>query len=855
MSLAKDPTLRELNDCNCCTGIGARTPVEVENRPGLNAIVYRIGTHSLFKGSMLARLSARKFPGLQDLRTRDDDDFTIALLDAWASVADVLTFYQERIANESYLRTATEEAKGAPSVTEIPIGTRVQSIPGPGEKPQVFETIAPIDGRPEWNVMKPRLAMEQELSVEMKFALFQGVTANLKVGDSLLIVKDSSSEVMRVVKVFVDQERKTTRINFVTEEIPTPPFLFKAIEVKGNFFTTPMKLTGSLVKKQIFSASWPKAQLFALAKVQKWPVKALTKNLIVQAKKKTIAPNEGIFALRQKAAIFGHNAPNWGGLDSTARGTHSSTWEGRTLRQESPVNHFIYLDRVYEGILPKSWVVLKGLGLSKVFQVVSVSEVSRADFTLSAKVTRLELDRSDGFDTFTLRDTSVYLAESEPLELADLPITDDIPRPNKPNEIILAEPHLELEVGQKVILTGERTDLEGVGESELLEIGDIEIAAGYTRLTFTKDIQNTYQRDSVTLNANVALATHGEKAEEVLGSGDSRVEFQKFKLRQPPLTYVPASNPSGAQSTLEVRVDELKWQEVDTLHGRGPSDKVYVLSTDAEGQSTVQFGDGHTGARVPTGTENIQATYRKGMGEEGLVDSGQLKLLLTRPLGVREVDNPLAADGAEDREARDQVRRNAPLPIMTLDRIVSLQDYEDFARAFAGIAKAMATWTWDGGRRGVFVTVAGSKGGAVGEESATFQNLVAAMQKAGDPLVPLRVQTYVPAFFRVEALVKIHPDYQAETVLKAVEEALRKQYAFEIREFGQDVTRAEVITTIQRVPGVVAVDLDFFFRTDANEPTSESRLTASIPKAGLENPLAAELLTLDPRPVPLGVMS
>ena len=45
---------------------------------------------------------------LQGLKTRDDDDFSIALLDATATMADVLTFYQERIANESYLRTATE---------------------------------------------------------------------------------------------------------------------------------------------------------------------------------------------------------------------------------------------------------------------------------------------------------------------------------------------------------------------------------------------------------------------------------------------------------------------------------------------------------------------------------------------------------------------------------------------------------------------------------------------------------------------------------------------------------------------------------------------------------------------------
>ena len=42
------------------------------------------------------------------LKTRDADDFSIALLDASAVMLDILTFYQERLANESYLRTATQ---------------------------------------------------------------------------------------------------------------------------------------------------------------------------------------------------------------------------------------------------------------------------------------------------------------------------------------------------------------------------------------------------------------------------------------------------------------------------------------------------------------------------------------------------------------------------------------------------------------------------------------------------------------------------------------------------------------------------------------------------------------------------
>src|SRR5690242_2052277 len=95
-------------DCGCCAGLTAQTPAAVTNRPGLSAISYRVGTHSQFKASMLASLSASELPALKNLRTRANDDFTIALLDGAATMADVLTFYQERLANESYLRTATE---------------------------------------------------------------------------------------------------------------------------------------------------------------------------------------------------------------------------------------------------------------------------------------------------------------------------------------------------------------------------------------------------------------------------------------------------------------------------------------------------------------------------------------------------------------------------------------------------------------------------------------------------------------------------------------------------------------------------------------------------------------------------
>jgi hypothetical protein len=94
--------------CGCCEGIEVLVPAFLGNRPGLNALHYRVGTHGSFLESMKARLSSSQYPALQKLTTREGHDASIALLDAWATVADVLTFYQERIANEGYLRTAIE---------------------------------------------------------------------------------------------------------------------------------------------------------------------------------------------------------------------------------------------------------------------------------------------------------------------------------------------------------------------------------------------------------------------------------------------------------------------------------------------------------------------------------------------------------------------------------------------------------------------------------------------------------------------------------------------------------------------------------------------------------------------------
>src|SRR5262245_5412413 len=76
------------------------------NAPGQPALNYNLGFTKTLR-NMLARLSREA--QLNQLNLDAYEDWSIALLHSWAVVLDVLAFYQERIINEGYLGTATEQ--------------------------------------------------------------------------------------------------------------------------------------------------------------------------------------------------------------------------------------------------------------------------------------------------------------------------------------------------------------------------------------------------------------------------------------------------------------------------------------------------------------------------------------------------------------------------------------------------------------------------------------------------------------------------------------------------------------------------------------------------------------------------
>jgi hypothetical protein len=918
--------------CGCCEGITAQTAT-INNRPGLSVISYRSGTWAQFKAAMLDVLSTT--PALAGLRTRSEDDFTIALLDAWAMVCDILTFYQERIANENYLRTATELVSvgelakligyklrpglaasaalsftldsppalptapgvalslttyspllptvnaaaaapdGSPSSILLTAGTQAQTVPDPGAQPATFETIAPITARAEWNAITPRMTMPPAATASNAGANVRlvGLVGTVKVGDSLLVVVgDSPPNLQRVASVEQDTSTQTTLVRFeadACQQAAAPP------TTTGDA-TTGASLDDDFLWASVKGYLWQdQGQLIAFATAQGWSIDELENdiNALRGSLKPGSSPPVSVYAMGIDAALFGHNAVDWNTIPPNLQATTNTSISHRILlRAAAAGGSFTYpnwnsytlanvtnttrpdmdLDNVYPVIVGDRVVLRDGESSSCWCTTVSaVSELTRTGYLMSAKLTSITVQPPPPVPAnFGIRTTQV-LVQTAQLPTADVLLDD----PVAAGPLTLDGAYLSLAVGQLVALTGVRADKTGETASEVTAIASLSLVDGYTKVTFSPELTGSYVRSTVTIDANVAPATHGQTTTEILGSGDASQSFQRFPLRQQPLTYVSAATPTGSASTLTVRVNGVKWTEVPWLYGSGPADQVYTVLSGTDGKTYVQFGDGVTGARPRSGSNNIQATYRYGIGNAGLARAGQISTLLSRPLGLKAVTNPLGSSGAADPETIDQARPNAPISVTTIDRIVSLEDVGNFAAASAGIAKAAASWIWDGSRYVACVTVAGVGGAPVVPGTDQYTSLLQAMVNAGDGTLPLALCSYESVTFTVAATITPDPALVSGDVLAAVKAALPSAFGFAARGFGQPVFESEVITVMQNVPGVVALTLDDFNYSGAASTGPLNALPAAAPTLGANGLVGAQLLTLEPGLLPRVVLA
>jgi predicted phage baseplate assembly protein len=194
------------------------------------------------------------------LATRSLLDPTVALLDAWATVADVVDFYQERIAAESYLLTATEPesvlalatlvgyrprpglaatcwlaytlvADPTDTAVLLPRHQLVQSVPGPGELPQTFETGEDLIARPNWNTLPIKTTAPVHLDYDSQNSRYNvpdqlvvsGAVVALKPNDVILLMLSQDTTSRVIFRVKDTQGDIVTNKTSVTLQTPLPP--------------------------------------------------------------------------------------------------------------------------------------------------------------------------------------------------------------------------------------------------------------------------------------------------------------------------------------------------------------------------------------------------------------------------------------------------------------------------------------------------------------------------------------------------------------------------------------------------------------------------------------------------------
>jgi hypothetical protein len=930
------------------------TPQAITNRPALSAITYRVGTYSTFYASMLAALSDPAFPPLANLRTHSPSDFSIALLDSWAVALDILTFYQERFANEAFLRTAVDQrsvfelarligyvpspgvsasamlaftlssAAGSPDNVLIPSGTRVQSVPGPGQKPQVFETSFDLTAVIALNAMPAQTQIPWHLNQSDSSTWIAGSTNNINVGDALLFITGSGgnpslsgpADLRYVSRVKIDPTSANTQVWW--NQPLTNAFTTATTDVSIYIFRK---------KAALFGANAINPFLLPAATLQQIPGHPPVATSASVAKADVFTENLSEISTFANIPVRQYTLPPTDWIFSYAKGG------------------VINLDASYTGLEPAGsspdqlqWLVLTGSSGAAFFQITSASESNPNLYALSAKTSQLTLSTvavlsgspGTSVDAALIsfinetRSTTAYI-QSDLLTPATLPITNwdatttfhlatgmIVPVQGSSVAIVggqqIASQQLIGVFGKRArlqVLTGDDaifvpasssgvlpvvdnqifyadvfppstdaitelpswtvTTLSGIpgtlivaadnmqllpadkndpilSEAALVDVPSVD--GDITTLTLKPALSGIYDATTVTVNANAVISTNGETVQEILGSGDATNKALQFTLKQPPLTYVTAATSNGTQSTLEVWVNNLQWHEVSNLLAAGPADRVFVTRTDAQGNRIVQFGNGLQGACTPTGQSNIRAVYRKGIGSPGMVNASQLSQPLDRPQGVKSVINPSSASGAADPATADDARSSAPLPTLTIGRIVSLEDYQNFAINFAGIAKAIATWTWLGNRRGVFLSIAGENGAVLESDDPIVLKLVAAIQSGGNPYIPLLVAPYVPVLFRITAAVKVDQDnYDQGQVLAQVWQNIQTAFAFDQRQLAQSVVSSQIVEIIQQTPGVIATQLQAL--NPSGDPATGSA-PAMLCAAGPTPPQGAQMLLLDP---------
>ena len=860
-------------------------PHRANNRPALPRIGYRIGRYEDFVEAMLRHVDAAV--PLSAWTHREPDDPAIALLQGAAILGDILSFYQEHYANEAYLRTAAWresvadlvrltgyrlapglgghatfafEVRGTQPVTireGFPVKSDLRDVPDPAD----FQTEAELIAQPRigrFNLYRQRIpnptlaagATTIELTaVNLATDSLSLAAFDLKPGDTLMLMPNeamfttpgtaySSEQAPQLVKV----AKVTPQIGRVLIELESGPAASWAAPVRayrvGRSFrhfghnappsvTTPVSdastgnITGSRTAATRFEryiyhpdSTYGFGNQFTSLDRTEMPLDIEASDLAA-----------GRTLIVQGTARFdGHPVPVPFTVTRTITGVRGRTVQWGNLTAASTV---LTLDNQ----LLANPSVLN--------EIADIRELRFHEVTSP----RLTLAPLTGFASgaFANGTNALYFfgtaAEAKPLAGRRLFLAHDDGR------------------SVEVACTSSPSSFNSASPApRMWPLSFDRAPAPFAKSDFKEDAP------TVTVFGNLVDATQGKaERDAVLGNGDATQVFQTFTLPKSPLTYFLASDATPPRRPeLQIWVNGRLWTRVDALFGRGAKDEIYIVREDAEGRSHVQFGDGETGARLPTGLANVVARFRSGNGARGPVKPGATPSAPERPQGFDKVSLAGIVAGGADPEDLEKAREAAPGKVQSLGRIVSVRDYETETLAIPGVVAASAAWDLHEGVPAVLLRVL-LEAGREAEFAAVRAAIAHAQRCRGPDRHPVIVQQALLRYVFLDVTYARDPIYAFAAVNAALraalglagDEASRRTGLFGLhgRRLGEREYASRIEGRLQNVTGVLWCKVVALgrFGGGVHDPATLALPVPPRPRLATLPCAAHELLQLDAR--------
>jgi predicted phage baseplate assembly protein len=913
-------------DCRNDCVEALRFPGKLENRPGLSHIDYRIGTYADLREALLRNLD--KTPILSEWTHRGVDDPGIALLEGAAILGDILTFYQERYANEAYLRTAewrdsisdlvrllgyrlspglggkasfAFEVKGDQPVA-IPANFPLKAEVEGSTKPVEFETSEAAVAYPwlsKFNLFAPLWtppinASTNEFYIQAPDQFSGDTPVVLKPGDRLLVGEiDPNASFSRLNNpeiVIVDSIRTLQGVKMFkikgNLKRAAEVGLLSAFKLGRSFhhfghngprtMLKPVDPNSSTVKVNADKSTTVETQLpleIKLSFFRDLTTNSSSDNLanfITQPPPKAVplppvvaggSGNVGmpITGLNPMGSGFqkmlggssGYAASNlpytFAQLLGLANASTKAVYNGEPVVIADPPlsNTQFPLDAEVQDLAAGVTFVVQGQFYSsktsntpvELALMRNVSDIKTTSVTwglATGTVSLLTMNAAlnaatDGNNFLDIRQVQFHETVSPPLTLRAA-VQPSVPTiHNALNFLGTFEQAKDL-LNRKLFFVKATGTPVSVNVTAVVSLSATDGAHPLLHQITLSDANLDYADFPneppfmVTAYGNIVEATQG-KTEKLtpLGNGDSRLVFQTFKLPKSPLTYFRSGSSSPPEvPEVQIYVDNRLWKGVASFFGRQPDEEIYIVREDPDNFSWVQFGDGKTGARLPSGIKNVSAVYRSGTGAFGALKEKAKVQAGAKLDRLDKIQMPqAAADGAQPEDG-ENARAAAPGKIQSLDRLVSLEDFESEALGTPGITKAAATWELIGEIPRVTLTVLMETGRqeTVAGLSATFARSNSDRGPNRFPIQPILGQlkcvglmatfgydsTYLEADVRAEILKALGVSSGA---VNAIDDPTGL-FSLRRRNFGQKEYATTVMGVIQQVAGVVWATVEKF---------------------------------------------